>query len=150
MESRNPKTACTFAMLFSLWSDVFNILVGVGALVNSIWISGIGYIVVHSASIIYLMFYKKLGFKYHFFTTRILMVVPDIFLLTNTLLYPPRWSWRYGPFGLEITSLCVGFAWSLMCALLALATHCKCTRRSRDSSSSMTSRNKGKMKYFQS
>ena len=144
MENKDQKTPCSFLMLSSLWSDIFNLITGIGVIFNGILIPGIGYILVHLISILYLMFYKKLGFKYHVRTTRCLMVIPSAFLLAYTLIQYdyPRWSYRTQ--GLDVICVSVGFTWTAICALLSLATLCKCTRRSQDSSASRKSRQNSK------
>ena len=99
MDNKVKTTSCSFLMLYCLWCDIFNIILGVGIIFDGtsrtstdskynglILTSGSGFIMIHSASIIYLMFHKKLRIKYHLPATRFLLIVGDIFLLTFTLL----------------------------------------------------------------
>merc|ERR1712025_540072 len=97
-------------------------------------------------------FHKKLGFKYHQSTTRILVLIPDLFLVIYTVLSSPsyrcsyqspshhrsyespsyRYRCSYETQGLEIALVFVGFAWSFICAVSSLISfYCVCTPRSR-------------------
>ena len=146
----SEETACSFLKIFGLWCDLFNIIVGVGVLSRGIVTSGIGYLLVHIVSISYLVFHKKLGFKYHQSTTRILVLIPDLFLVIYTVLSSPSYrcsyespsyhrsyvspSYRcsYETQGLEIALVFLGFAWSFICAVSSLISfYCVCTPRSR-------------------
>ena len=44
MENKDQKTSGSGLMLSSLWCDVFNLIIGIGLLINGILIPGIGYI----------------------------------------------------------------------------------------------------------
>ena len=80
MENKDQKTSCSFLMLSSLWCDIFNLITGIGVIFNGILNPGIGYILIHLISIFYMMFYKKLGFKYHVRTTRNTMMFGEFLL----------------------------------------------------------------------
>ena len=148
MENKTEKTACSFLMLYCLWCDIFNIILGVGIMINAgscnrynglILTAGSGFILIHFASIIYLMFHKKLEIKYHLPATRFLLIVGDIFLLTFTLLTTRErlcdmWDSVIDIRDVQLASICAGVSWSLICALWAAASLCKCTNRQRTSS----------------
>merc|ERR1719270_784368 len=84
------------------------------------------------------MFYKKLEIKYHLPATRFLLIVGDIFLLTFTLLTTRErlcdmWDSVIDIRDVQLASICAGVSWSLICALWAAASLCKCTKRQRTS-----------------
>ena len=157
------ETACSFLQMLGLWCDIFNIIVGVSALVRGIAIAGIGYLVVHLASILYLVFHKKLGFKYHQTTTRSLLIIPEVFLViymsllfdTSHYKYLYKSQYQYysedlyhyytdETFELEISMIYIGFAWSIVCGVSSLISfYCTCTPRSRGQSGN-TTKNQGK------
>merc|ERR1711915_856094 len=89
--------------MFSLWSDLFNFIVGISlfTLGGTHVLLAAGYLIFHFASILYLILFKKLGFKYHLKTTRLLILVPQFIL----------------------------FIWSLACFLLVIITeYCICSK----------------------
>jgi len=113
---------CSVTMMMSLYSDILNIVAG--AFLNCFHIFGIllsiGYIILHLGSISYLIFYRKLGFRYHLKTCRILILVPQMFLLINSQVWIGDTSHPHSAsFVPGITKICllVGFVMSLVCML---------------------------------
>merc|ERR1711915_237432 len=116
---------CSVAMMMSLYSDILNIVAG--AFLNCFNIFGIllsiGYILLHLGSISYLIFYRKLGFLYHLKTCSILILVPQMFLLINSLVWIGDTSHPYSAsFVPGITKFCllVGFVMSMVCMLTVI------------------------------
>merc|ERR1712098_51212 len=74
----------------------------------------IGYIILHLGSISYLIFYRKLGFRYHLKTCRILILVPQMFLLINSQVWIGDTSHPHSAsFVPGITKICL--SWVLLC-----------------------------------
>ena len=109
MENKDQKTSGSGLMLSSLWCDVFNLIIGIGLLINGILIPGIGYILIRLISIFYMMFYKQLGFKYHVRTTRNMMMFCE-FLLAYTLFRYDHPIWGYT----------VAVHWTTICSLTCM------------------------------
>ena len=137
MDKVDGKISCSFIMLFCLWCDIFNTIIGVMGFHLHPPIA-LGYIFIHLISIIYLIFQKKIGFKYHLASTRFLMLVPCVFLLVFMLILNYKYYDRhYFSSGLEIYtvdawaiywSIGIGLAWSTICALMAGVSLCtSCT-----------------------
>merc|ERR1712098_44976 len=81
-------TRCSFQMMFSFWSDLFNFTAGIGLfhLGSTHILIATGYLIFHLASLLYLMLFKKLGFKYHLKTTRLLILAPQLFLFIPAII----------------------------------------------------------------
>lgn len=112
-------TRCSFPMLFSLWCDLFNFIAGIALfhLGGAHILIATGYLLFHLASLLYLMFFKKLGFKFHLKTTRLLIIVPQVFLFFSTIavraeIYENELLCKIG--------VGFGFIWSLSCFLLVI------------------------------
>ena len=134
------QSGCDILKLFGFWSDIFNLILGVGVLSNGNITAGIGYILTHLASILYLVFHQKLGVQYHEIATRSMMIIPEVFCIIHSLIRdagPPRYFAR----GLIL----LGFAWSIISASFSIMNHC-CAQRSRipPTANSKTVRNKSK------
>ena len=120
--------ACSFWMLFGLWGDVFNIILGIGVLTNGDVIAGIGYILTHLASLLYLVFHRKFGVKYHEIATRTIMIVPQTFCIIHSFMQDNHYRRTDFPKGLIL----LGLGWSLTCAFsLIIKQCCRCTRKPR-------------------
>jgi len=120
-------------MMISLYSDILNIVAG--AFLNCFQLFGIllsiGYIVLHLGSISYLIFHRKLGFRYDLKTSRILILVPQMYLLICSQVWigPPRDSASFVP-GITKICLIIGFLMSLVCMLSVIfSEYCVCNCR---------------------
>jgi len=125
-------TRCSFQMMFSFWSDLFNFIAGIGLfhLGGTHILIATGYLIFHLASLLYLMLFKKLGFKYHLKTTRLLILAPQLFLFIPAIIV--RAENRYLDHQLIVlckSGVVFGFIWSLACFLLVIITeYCDCSK----------------------
>ena len=71
---------CSFLMLYGCWCDIFNISAGAMVCVSGGPFSLIGasIIMIHLASLFYMVLHQKLGFQYHEKTSRLLMIYPQL------------------------------------------------------------------------
>eukprot|EP00088_Acartia_fossae_P037557 TRINITY_DN38760_c0_g1_i2.p1 TRINITY_DN38760_c0_g1~~TRINITY_DN38760_c0_g1_i2.p1 ORF type:complete len:151 (-),score=14.73 TRINITY_DN38760_c0_g1_i2:57-509(-) len=127
--TREPRTACSLPMLMSLWSDVFSLVAAILLMTSSLGFPyeskfikigiSISYIVVHLISIGYLVFYKKLGFRYHLKTTRIMILIPQLMLLVFTILTNYYW--------IANIAVIAGFVLSVITTFtILIANYCIC------------------------
>ena len=119
--------SCNFFSFFCVGCDIYHIILGF-FLANYIPTPGVGFIILHAASIFYLCVHEKLGFEHHLPTTRILMIFPDI-LFT----YYASLAGFIGLSGLIMSGLIL----SIFCAFSSIISYhykcmCVCASRSDD------------------
>ena len=150
MEQSKDKS-CNFFSFFCVGCDIYNIILGF-LLAILIPTPGVGFIILHAASILYLCVHEKLGFEYHLPTTRILMIFPDILFTyyaslagTDTWIGFERW--------ITGCSIILGLILSIFCAFSSIISYhykclCVCASRSDDVVPSPGTKSDGKDSIF--
>ena len=141
--------SCNFFSFFCVGCDIYNIILGF-LLAILIPTPGVGFIILHAASIFYLCVHEKLGFEHHLPTTRILMIFPDILFTTYASQDEER---RFLLTQALQSSIIFGLILSIFCAFSSIISYhykclCVCASRSDDVVPSPGTKSDGKDSIF--